>query len=605
MSRSRLRTILRSAGSRVPRSADSRTLLAVVAVTLVALTVRLWDLGGRVFHWDEGRVGYWTLRYAETGEFAYAPIIHGPFLRIVNASVFGLLPPTDATARLVVAIVGGLLPLAAWLFRERLDRVEVVALAALLAANPLLIYYSRFMRNDVLVGAFAFVALGFAVRTLDTRRVRYFYPSVAFLALSLSTKANTLLYVLCFAGAAALVADHRLVRKIRDGESLRRVVRSWPSTVRDAARDVSGERSPALVVPAHALGLAATFLAVVVFFYAPRPLLYAALGTPSMWGTVVHEATVGSARELVDLWIAGDMQDNPYLEYLGHELETLAYGAAVVCVFALVGFVVDGYGRSGVEDGGRSSRTPAGRSRALVAFASYWALASLVGYPAATDINAPWSAVHVVLPLTIPAAVGVAYVARETLAAVERADRRTALLAGVVLLVALAGVVAPTALYWNSADPDRTEVVQWSQPHNDLRESLDDAEAVIAAADRDVDVLFVGADIDSRDGAFYVEDETVADSKGAPGGWYDRLPLPWYFERAGANVDSVPPDADHAEALAEPPPVVVAHADKRSAVDPHLAGYVDREHELRLWSFRVVVYVEEDALAAAERERPG
>ena len=591
MSRPRLRSAI--------DSAEARTLLAVAAITVVALAVRLWDLGGRVFHWDEGRVGYWTLRYAETGEFAYAPIIHGPFLRIVNATVFGYLPPTDATARLVVALVGGLLPLAAWLFRDRLDRAEVVALAALLAANPLLIYYSRFMRNDVLVGAFAFVALGFAVRAIDARRVRYLYPGAAFLALSLSTKANTLLYVLCFLGAATVVADHRLVRRVRRGESLRGVARSSASTARDAARDVAGDRSPALVVPAHALGLAGTFLAITVFFYAPRPLLYVAIGTPSMWGAVAHEATVGSARELVDLWIAGEMQDNPYLEFLGHELETLAHGAAVVCVFALVGFVVDGYGR--------------GRSRALVAFASYWALASLVGYPAATDINAPWSAVHVVLPLTIPAAVGLAYVGREavgagdreTLGGDDRADRRTALLAGVVLVVALAGVVAPTALYWNAADPDRTEVVQWSQPHNDLRESLDDAEAVIAAADRDVDVLYVGADIDSRDGSFYIEDEAAADAKGAPGGWYDRLPLPWYFERSGATVDSIPPDADHTTALADPPPVVVAHADNRSDVDPHLDGYVDREHELRLGSFRVVVYVEADALAAAEREAAG
>ena len=601
MSRSPLRSRLRSAASR--GSPDARLLFAVTTVSLVALVVRLWELGERVFHWDEGRVGYWTLRYAETGEFAYDPIIHGPFLRIVNATVFGMLPPTDATARLVVAVVGGLLPLAAWLFREHLDRVEVVALATLLAANPLLVYYSRFMRNDVLVGAFAFVALGFAVRALDTRRVRYLYPSAAFLALSLSTKANTLLYVLCFAGAAVLVADHRLVRRVRDGDSLTHALRSWASSVRDAARTLSGDRSAVLVLPGHAIGLAATFLAVVVFLYAPRPLLYTALGTPSLWGELVHEATVGSARALVDLWITGDMQDNPYLEYLGHELETLAHGAAVVCVFALVGFVVDGYGRRGDDvDDGRVSNVPSGRSRALVAFASYWALASLVGYPAATDINAPWSAVHVVLPLTIPAAVGVAYVAREAVAAVDRADRRTTIAASAVLLVAVAGVVAPTALYWNSADPDHTEVVQWSQPHNDLRESLDDAESVIATADRDVDVLFVGADIDSRDGSFYIEDETAAETKGAPGGWYDRLPLPWYFERADASVDSVPPDADHAEALADPPPVVVAHADNLSAVDPHLDGYVDREHDLRLWSFRVVVYVDAEALATVERD---
>ncbi|WP_418281997.1 flippase activity-associated protein Agl23 [Halorubrum sp. DTA98] len=612
--------------SRLPerlRSADGRTCLAVAAVSLVGLAVRLFDLGGRTFHWDEGRVGYWTLRYVDSGEFAYAPIIHGPFLRIVNATVFDLVPPTDGSARFVVALVGGLLPLSAWLFREHLDRAEVIALAALLAANPLLVYYSRFMRNDVLVGGFALIALGFAVRALDTRRVRYLYPGAAFLALSLSTKANTVLYLLCFAGAAALIADHRLVRRVRSGESVGSVLRSWRSTVRGVAREAAGSRSPVVALPAHALGVSATFLAVVVFFYAPRPLLHAAVETPSLWPTVVHEATVGSARELVDLWIAGDMQDNPYLEYLGHELETLAYGAAVVCVFAVVGFVVDGYGNGTAGNpsghgGDGIGGVPAGRSRAFVAFASYWALASLLGYPAATDINAPWSAVHIVIPLTVPAAVGLVYVAREGVAAVEVPDgvrprerlaavtipdRRTALLAAVVLLVASAGMVAPTATYWNSANPEHTELVQWSQPHNDLRDSLDDAEAAIAATDRDVDVLYVGANIGDRDEAFYVANESLADDKGAPGGWYDRLPLPWYFERSGATVDSVPSDADRAEALADPPTVVVVPAANRSEVDPYLDDYVAREHGLRLWSFPVVVYVEEDALGAAERER--
>ena len=586
--------------------------LALVAVTLFALAVRLYDLGGRVFHWDEGRVGYWTLRYAETGEFAYAPIIHGPFLRIVNASVFGVLPPTDATARLVVALVGGLLPLSAWLFRRHLDRAEVVALGGFLAFTPLLVYYSRFMRNDVLVGAFAFVALGFAVRSLDTRRVWYLYPAAFFLALSLTTKANTLLYVLCFAGASTLVADHRFLRDVRASGSPRAALASWWRRLRTGGREAAGDWPPLAALAVHLLGLTVVFLGVIVFFYAPRPMLYQSLGSPGMWSAVVHEATVGSARELVDLWIAGDMQEgNPYFEFLRHELETLSYGAAVVCVFALVGFVVDGYGTTADADqdagsdsesgGGERVGAPAGRNRAFVAFAAYWALASLVGYPAATDINAPWSAVHIAIPLTIPAAVGVVYVVREGLAAWGAADRETAVLAALVLLVATGGLFAPTATYWNSADPDQTEVVQWSQPHNDLRESLDDAEAAIAAHDGDPDnpdILFVGSEV--RDGAFYVSDESVADDKGATGGWYDRLPLPWYYERAGGEVTSIPADADRAAELVDAPPVVVAHAEDRETVDPHLDGYVAREHQLRLWDFPVVIYVEESALEDVE-----
>ncbi|WP_280537247.1 flippase activity-associated protein Agl23 [Halopenitus sp. POP-27] len=605
-------------------AAGRRTLGALAAVTILSLVLRLYDLGGRVFHWDEGRVGYWTLRYVESGQLEYEPIIHGPFLRIVNAAVFGVLPPTDASARLIVALVGGLLPLSVWLFRAHLDRWELVAVAGLLACNPLLVYYSRFMRNDVLVGGFAFVALGFTVRAIDTRRARYLYPGAVALSLSLATKANTIIYVLCFLGAGALIADHRLVRHLTgsvdaDGEvgsmsvdgsdaepgpPIRPGVVVWLRARWRGLSSVAGRWHPVGYLIGHVVGLVATFLAVTVFFYAPRPLLYRAIESPDLWGTVLREATVGSAEKLADLWLTGEMQDNPYLQFLHHELETLTYTAPVTAIFAIVGFLVDGHvrGREGV---------PAGRRRALIAFATYWGLASLVGYPAATDINAPWSAVHIVLPLTIPAGVGLAYVAREGWAAVERPsaprpplrviDRETATLAALVLLAATAGVTAPTATYWNSTNSDHTAAVQWAQPHNDARSTIADVEAVAATHDDGVDILFVGTHTSDREDVMYVDNESAADRDGAPGGWYDRLPLPWYYERAGATVDSVSADADRAAALADPPPVVIVHESGRAAVEPHLEGYRVTAHEFRLWNFRLVFFVEEETLREAGR----
>ncbi|WP_096391003.1 flippase activity-associated protein Agl23 [Halopenitus persicus] len=600
-------------GDRAGRAgaADSRTLVALAAVTVLALALRLYELGGRVFHWDEGRVGYWTLRYVESGHLEYEPIIHGPFLRIVNAAVFGVLPPTDASARLVVALVGGLLPLSVWLFRAHLDRWELVAVAGLLACNPLLVYYSRFMRNDVLVGAFAFVALGFAVRAIDARRARYLYPGAVALALSLATKANTILYVLCFLGAGALIADHQVVRAVgrgTDRPSVRSAVGGWLRARWRGLSSVAGRWHPAAYVLGHVVGIAVAFLAVTVFFYAPRPLLHEALGSPGLWSTVLHEATVGSAEELADLWLTGEMQDNPYLQFLRHEIETLVHAGPVAAVFAIVGFLVDGHVR------GRET-VPAGRRRALVAFATYWGLASLIGYPAATDINAPWSAVHIVLPLTIPAGVGLAYVAREGWAAVAGptsaswadlgvVDRETAVLALLVLLAATAGVLVPTATYWNSTNPDHTAAVQWAQPHNEARSTIADVEAVAATHDDGTDILFVGTHTSSRDDAMYVDNESAADRDGAPGGWYDRLPLPWYYERAGATVDSVSADADRAAALADPPPVVIVHAAGRESVAPHLDGYRVTDHEFRLWNFRLVFFIEEDALREAGRLDP-
>nr|WJK64443.1 TIGR03663 family protein [Halobacterium salinarum] len=173
---------------------------AVAAVVAGALAARLAGLGARPFHADEARVGYWILDYHATGAWSYRPIVHGPFLFHVNDALFGLFGASDAVARAPVAVVGGLLPGVAWLFRGRLDDTEVIALAGLLAFTPTLVYYSRFMRSDVLVAAFSLAAVGFAVRAHDTGR-RWLLPVTAgWLALALTAKENALVYAAMFAG---------------------------------------------------------------------------------------------------------------------------------------------------------------------------------------------------------------------------------------------------------------------------------------------------------------------------------------------------------------------------------------------------------------------
>jgi uncharacterized protein (TIGR03663 family) len=515
---------------------DVRALRAVLVVTALALAVRLVSLGTRIFHWDEGRVGYWILRYHETGQFSYRPIVHGPFLFVVNDWVFSVpfLGASDFSARLVVAVVGGLLPLSAWLLRDRLSDAETVALAVVLAANPLLVYYSRFMRNDVLVGAFAFVAFALFVRALDRGDARLVYPAAASLGLAFTTKENAVVYVLCFLGAGALLVDHRLFRAARAGRSVPRLLRrEWPRDARYRLAAWGG------TVPrgigrslGHLVGAAVVFLAVVVFFYAPRPDLWTALGQPSRLPGVLEAATVGSWESFYDLWVAGSHQQHDYLPFLYDYLETLLFGAPFVLLFAVVGFVADGYGVAGTGDG----------SRSLVAVATYWGAVSVLGYPVATDIRAPWAAVHAVIPLAVPAAVGVAALARRVHGVVDRprapdtsaADgvggwTLAAALAALLLSGAAVGVVGANVTYANStSEPVAGEVIQWAQPENELKGTLAQVEGVARLTDG-TDVLFVGTHTpgDPSDVRFYVENESSVQQP-RPGGpsWHTRLPFP-------------------------------------------------------------------------------
>ncbi|MFB6102686.1 MAG: flippase activity-associated protein Agl23 [Haloplanus sp.] len=582
-----------------------RALRAILAVTTLALAVRLVALGARIFHWDEGRVGYWILRYHETGQFAYRPIVHGPFLFIVNDWVFSVpfLGISDFSARLVVALVGGLLPLSAWLLRDHFDDVEVAALAVVLAVNPLLVYYSRFMRNDVLVGAFAFVALAFFVRALDRGDARLVYPAAATLGLAFTTKENAVVYLLCFLGAGALLVDHRLFRAARSGRSVVRVVRDeWRTALAYRLQGWGGSVPRGLGrALAHLIGAAVVFVAVVTFFYAPRPELWQAVGAPGRLPGVVEEATVGSWKSFYDLWVAGSHQNHDYLPFLYDYLETLLFGAPFILLFAIVGFVADGYGVVDTDTEG---------SRSLVAFAAYWGAVSVFGYPIATDIRAPWVVVHAVIPLAVPAAVGVAAVGRRAWRGVARTREsddtpliewtRPTILAVLVLSAAAVGVVGANATYTNSTSDDEAgQVIQWAQPENDLKDTLELVHGIVRV-NEGTDVLFVGTHSPGNpsDVKFYVANESSL-RQPRPGGpaWHTRLPLPWYLERYGANVTSTPPDA---ESLGEtPPPVVIAASWDADRVGRQLSGYERHRHDFRLWNEEIVVFVDEEALATA------
>jgi len=291
-----------------------RTVQAVLAVTVLALVARLVWLGARVAHQDEARVGYWTLRFALSGRWEYRPIVHGPFVPILNRHVFGLVGASDLTARLVIAVVGGAAPAVALLYRGRLRDSETVALSLLLAANPVLLYYSRFMRQDVPLAVFMLAALGFTLRAVDApesafrRRRRYVLLASLAFGFAFTTKENAVLYPVAWLGALALVVDDRLlaVAGAGEGTALGRV-RSWVDAV--------GRRRT---------GAAVAFLAAnpVVVFLAGVP---APDSGPLSVGVVVAAALVGLAGYLVAVESA-----NP-LHYLA---------AIPIAILAFVAFVV-------------------------------------------------------------------------------------------------------------------------------------------------------------------------------------------------------------------------------------------------------------------------
>ncbi|MFB6071418.1 MAG: flippase activity-associated protein Agl23 [Halobacterium sp.] len=560
-------------------SSRPRAAAALLVVAALALVARLWALGWRVAHQDESRVAHWILHYMNVGAWEYRAIIHGPFLPHVNGVVFDLLGPSDFTMRLVVAVVGALLPLSAWLYRDHLSDAEVVGLGAFLALNPVLLYYSRFMRNDLLVAGFMFAAFGLFVRAVDTGKARYVYAGALPFALAFTAKETSLLYPVCWVGALALVLDGRLVLAEHDADATRL----------DVARTHAKRAARAAWRYKLHLAVAAVEVAVVVVsFYAPKPEYYRLLSKPGMAPEVLRAATIGTFREFVDLWGSTGMPAHSYIAFLKHDLTVLSVGALALVAFALLGFFHERYA--------------AERPRAVVAFAFYWGAFSVFGYPAVSDIAAGWTAVNAVVPLALPAGVGVGLVFRYGREGVASGNLARARVAAVVLVVAAAGTgaVAAQTSYANAQGPGNP-LVQYAQPSGHMQSTLADIEAIAASHDG-VDVVFYGDTFYSPndravDKTLRIDDfDNETDWGGGYEGWFDRLPLPWYLEVYGANVSSTLHTED-VTAL-DPPVVITLESDEdKLEVDLTERGYERRVYQGYQSGRPVVFYVRTNATA--------
>jgi uncharacterized protein (TIGR03663 family) len=530
-----------------------RVVLAVVAVTLLALAARLVGLGARPFHWDEARVGYWSLRFLDTGTFEYRPIAGGPFLYIAERYVLGAVGATDATARVVVAVIGGLSPLVALLFRSRLNDAETVAMAGLLAVSPALLYYGRFLRGDLPLAVFGLVVVGCAIRVLDADDAAaarsYRYLGATALAFALATSAFVVGYLVCWLIAAALTVDQR--RLIGTGAETRERLDAAIDRLRGSTRS--------------ALGALGVFLVVHLFFYAPR-----VGGSIRPSSATVEAAFVGAARSFYGVRVVGRRQggEHQLLPYLSAHVETLLAASAVVVGLAAVGFLVDRYGR--------------GPTRPVIAFHAYWAGASLLIIPMITEESAAWLTVHTVAPAVVPAAAAVGLLARYASRALSRDDAVGVAVAALIAL-AVAGQlgVAVMGTAYGPTTPENP-LAHHAQPADDLDPFVADVSAAIEG-NEGVDVLFYGPE-------FVPTYDDTPDRPPVSDTWGNRLPLPWYLERMGAETGGVR-DEGGLDALESRPPVIVADAGRRSTLSAQLEGYESSTYRLSLWNREVVVFV--------------
>lgn len=170
-----------------------------VALVLMGAGFRLWSLDSRPFSYDEAIHAWYSWQLAETGWYAHNPVTHGPLLFYVNALVYVVLGAGDGTARLVPALAGTGLILTPLLFRRWLGGAAALAVGCLFATSPLLIFFSRYLRNDIYIALLFTLWIWAVFRYWERPSPSAFYPVALLSALAVTVKE------VAFIGAAILV----------------------------------------------------------------------------------------------------------------------------------------------------------------------------------------------------------------------------------------------------------------------------------------------------------------------------------------------------------------------------------------------------------------
>ena len=135
---------------RIPLTSE----VAAYAVLFVAgFALRFWDLGSRAYHHDESIHAQWSWKLIQ-GDYTHSPVFHGPFYYHFQGALFGIFGANDYTGRLSPALAGLGILLLPLLLRRWLGPAGTLAAVAFIAFSPTVVYYSRFMREDIFMAFF-------------------------------------------------------------------------------------------------------------------------------------------------------------------------------------------------------------------------------------------------------------------------------------------------------------------------------------------------------------------------------------------------------------------------------------------------------------------
>jgi uncharacterized protein (TIGR03663 family) len=191
--------------------ANSVTIEAALYVILfvAALISRFIDLGSRPLAENEASVAIATWQFLQGQGTAF---IGSPFLFTTNLLLFFFGGPTDATVRIIPALVGSALVLLPTLLRRELGRTGALISSFLLLFSPTLLFFARDSNGVEVSVAAGFAGAIWIWRYFEQGRVRSLYLGVAVGAIALTASGAG--YLLLLAGVAVVLLFRWVVPRL-------------------------------------------------------------------------------------------------------------------------------------------------------------------------------------------------------------------------------------------------------------------------------------------------------------------------------------------------------------------------------------------------------
>ncbi len=165
-----------------------------IAILVLALVSRFYDLGARTISHDETSHVYYSWRLYKGMGYAHTPLTHGPFQFHLLALSYFFFGDNDFTARIPAAVFSVLAIVFLWKFKRYLGKTGMLATSALLLISPYMLYYGRYVRNEAFVIVFGIITIWAILRYLETGEAKYTFWLTAATTLHYTTKETAFIY---------------------------------------------------------------------------------------------------------------------------------------------------------------------------------------------------------------------------------------------------------------------------------------------------------------------------------------------------------------------------------------------------------------------------